>query len=277
MKQKPWGLSTYSALPRCLLAAFVTLAPAACSAALPHPSQAALRRTTMTARSVDGRRIEATAIGSGDNAVLLIGGIHGNEASSVRLVGRFKRWALRRWRPPPGCRLIVLPDANPDGHAHGTRKNARHVDLNRNFPARDWGTRPRRKGDNPGPRPASEPETRFIVKLIKRFRPRLIVSVHAPYHQVNIDGPAMRFARDMHRFDHDRITHSVGYPTPGSLGRYAGRDGHIPVITLELARKSAHAIWNAERPALLAAIDDACGGHALPKRSQGHGLHARAR
>ena len=86
----------------------------------------------------------------------------------------------------------------------------------------------------------------------------------------------MRFARDMRRFNHDRITRSVGYPTPGSLGKYAGQDGHIPVITLELARKSAHAIWNAERPALLAAIDDAC-GHALPKRSQGHGLHARAR
>ena len=90
-------------LRRCLLTAVVAMAPAACSAVLAHPSQAALRRTTMTARSVEGRRIEATAIGSGDNAVLLIGGIHGNEASSVRLVGRFKRWASRRWRPPPGC------------------------------------------------------------------------------------------------------------------------------------------------------------------------------
>lgn len=276
MQQNARETSTRSALRRCLLTAAVMMAPAACSTVLTGPSQAALRHTTTTARSVDGRRIEAVAIGSGDNSVLLIGGIHGNEPSGVRLVGRFKRWAERHWTPPPGCRLIVVPDANPDGRARDSRKNADGVDLNRNFPARDWGTRPRRKGDDPGPRPASEPETRFIVRLIKHFRPRLIISVHAPYHQVNIDGPAMRFARDMRRFDRDRITRSIGYPTPGSLGRYAGRDRHIPVITLELASENGHAIWNAERPALLAAVDDAC-GHALPKRSQGHGLHARAR
>lgn len=228
-------------------------------AGLVAPSLAAQPESKLVGHSVQHRAIPAFIFGNGPKSVLVIGGIHGNEPSSVRFIGHFEHWASRHWTPPADCRLIIVPDANPDGHAHDTRHNAHDVDLNRNFPARDWGTRPRRRGDNPGPQPGSEPETRFILKLMKRFHPRLIVSAHAPYHQINIDGPAMHIARDMRRFDHDRITRDIGYPTPGSLGTYAGKEKHIPVITLELARTSARAIWRANRPALSAAIDDVCG------------------
>jgi len=213
----------------------------------------------MTARTVEGRLIKAYVLGSGPRSLLVMGGVHGNETSSVALIRHFEQWVSHYRLPPSDCLLIVVPDANPDGHARGTRTNADSVDLNRNFPTRDWGTLPRRKGDYPGPRPASEPETRFVLMLIARFHPSLIVSVHAPYRQLNIDGPAMRVARKMHRFNHDPITRRIGYPTPGSLGTYAGKERHVPVITLELASRGMHPAWKTDGAALLAAMNGVCG------------------
>jgi len=39
---------------------------------------------------------------------------------------------------PSGARIDVIRCLNPDGRVHDTRGNARHVDLNRNLPTRDW-------------------------------------------------------------------------------------------------------------------------------------------
>jgi protein MpaA len=48
---------------------------------------------------------------------------------------------------------------------------------------------------------------------------------------------------------------NIGYPTPGSLGSYAGVDRQIPTITLELPRNVSGAqAWADNRAALLAAI-----------------------
>jgi hypothetical protein len=47
----------------------------------------------------------------------------------------------------------------------------------------------------------------------------------------------------------------MGYPTPGSLGTWAGVDRQIPIVTLELpARQRGEDGWKANREALLAAI-----------------------
>ena len=41
---------------------------------------------------------------------------------------------------------------------------------------------------------------------------------------------------------------SIGYPTPGSLGSWAGIDRGIPIITLELpARETGPAAWERNR------------------------------
>ena len=101
--------------------------------------------------------------------VLLVGGIHGDEYSSVTIV--FKWMAildrfhsgLFHWR--------ISPLMNPDGllRRHSQRMNANGVDLNRNFPCPNWheATRDywvRRTSSNPrrypGTEPLSEPESR---------------------------------------------------------------------------------------------------------------------
>src|SRR5205085_5664810 len=109
-----------------------------------------------------------------------------------------------------------------------------------------------------GQQATSEPETRAIISAIDVTHPRLIISIHSiddGRECDNYDGPAADIARVMSRYNGYRVTGTMGYPTPGSLGSYAGIDQQIPIITLELPRKqSGEAAWQKNRDALLAAI-----------------------
>lgn len=189
------------------------------------------------------RRDIAAKAGSTGKAprVLVIGGIHGDELTSVSIVFRWLDWiadsnaARYTWR--------VIPLANPDGLMirPSTRTNGRGVDLNRNFPTPDWdkdaqnywvqrtGRDPRRY---PGKTAGSEIETRWLAKEIEDFKPDLIVSVHAPYNLLDYDGPApqpLRFGR--------LALNRLGV-YPGSLGNYGGLHKSVPVITIELPHAS---------------------------------------
>ncbi|WP_374581545.1 M14 family zinc carboxypeptidase [Pseudoduganella sp.] len=169
--------------------------------------------------------------------VLLLGGIHGDELTASALVFEW----LKQMDTPAAQAMHwkVAPLLNPDGllAAKPQRVNARGVDLNRNFPTPGWQqeaprywakvTRsdPRRY---PGKTPLSEPESRWINDTIERFRPDLIVSVHAPFGVLDFDGhlhPPSKFGRLLYR--------SVGV-YPGSLGNYSGRHKQVPVLTIEL-------------------------------------------
>lgn len=169
--------------------------------------------------------------------VLLIGGIHGDEYSSVSIVFKWMRTldahhsGLFHWR--------FVPLLNPDGllQAESQRMNANGVDLNRNFPMPEWETvaheywvnrtdrNPRRY---PGERPLSEPESRWLVQQIDAFDPDVIVTVHAPHGVVDYDGP-----RDG-PYKLGRLYLSLLGTYPGSLGNYAGVQRRIPVVTVEL-------------------------------------------
>ncbi|HET7832773.1 MAG TPA: M14 family zinc carboxypeptidase [Gallionella sp.] len=174
--------------------------------------------------------------------VLVIGGIHGDELTSVSTVFRWMGWlgqpdaALYQWR--------VIPVANPDGllAKPSTRVNANGVDLNRNFQTPDWDkdaqnywtqrthSDPRRY---PGKSGGSEIETRWLQKQIEEFHPDLIISVHAPYNLLDYDGPVpepMRFGR--------LLLNRLGV-YPGSMGNYSGLFKQIPVITIELPHATA--------------------------------------
>lgn len=169
--------------------------------------------------------------------VLLIGGIHGDELTSISIVFQWMR-KLDQERPQP-FHWRVIPNANPDGlfASPASRVNRAGVDLNRNFPSVDWQrtalaywktktqSDPRRY---PGKAPLSEPETRWLVEQIRQFQPDAIVSVHAPYGVLDYDGPP----DPPKYFGYLRLSPLGTYP--GSLGNYAGTDLGLPVITLEL-------------------------------------------
>lgn len=148
-----------------------------------------LRSVLTLGRSVRGRPIRAIVLGDRHalRPVLVVGCIHGNETAGIAVAHR-----LASESPPRGSTMWIVPDLNPDGVAAGTRQNADHVDLNRNFP---FGWRPLgRPGDQQyaGPRPLSEPESRIAHALILRLRPRLTIWFHQPQAVTDLSGGAPR-------------------------------------------------------------------------------------
>jgi murein peptide amidase A len=177
-----------------------------------------------------GRPISAGGFGpAGAPLLLVVGGVHGNEESSVAAALALVPWLEAH---PPRRRVVLLPALNPDGVVAGTKNSARDVDLNRNFPARNF--RPEHEpGYSPGPAPLSEPETRALAALVD-VSLEGVVAIHAPFACVNYDGPAAEWAEAIAASCGWPARADIGYPTPGSLGSWLGRDRGLPVITLEL-------------------------------------------
>lgn len=168
-----------------------------------------------------------------DNNVLIIGVFHGDEPQGKYLIEKY----LELY--PLANNLIFIPCLNPDGLQNNTRTNANGVDLNRNFPTQNWGEDTSSAGDNPtdyycGKSPASEIETQFVIDVIEKYNPKLILTLHAPYKIVNYDGPAKEIAQKISNIIGYPVEESIGYPTPGSFGTYCGVERNIPTITLEL-------------------------------------------
>lgn len=138
-----------------------------------------------------------------------------------------------------GRSLLFIPCLNPDGMQLNQRTNANGVDLNRNFPTKNWGEDTSKAGNNPadyfgGKSAGSEIETQFVIDVIREYQPKSILTLHAPYKVVNFDGPAKELAQKISDIIKYPVEESIGYPTPGSFGTYAGIERQIPTITLEL-------------------------------------------
>ena len=216
---------------------------------LPNVSQALCRQADLIdsgIRSVKGvplltRDILTDAQGrvEGSNTklrVLVVGGIHGDELSSAAVA---LHWIKLAQQLPADVHWRFIPVLNPDGlmAKPAKRVNANGVDLNRNFPTPNWerdakvywekrtGKDPRRW---PGNKPLSEPETQFLFDEMTRFKPNLIVSIHAPYGVLDFDGPTVPPSK-LGRLYLDQ----VGI-FPGSLGNYGGVHKRMPVVTIEL-------------------------------------------
>jgi protein MpaA len=164
---------------------------------------------TIVARSVDGRVIRAVELGrpGARLPVLIVGCIHGDECAGEAVIAAL---AARPGRPPAD--LWVVASLNPDGAARGTRGNARGVDLNRNLPFR-WRPGTPGTGEYPGPRPLSEPESRFAYRLIRTLRPRITIWFHQSLALVDESGGNVRIER--------RFARLVGLPLR-RLARYNG-------------------------------------------------------
>jgi murein peptide amidase A len=139
-------------------------------------------RVVLLGHSVDGRAIRALRLGEPESPrkALVIGVIHGDEGAGLRVVRQLRR----RFSDIQGLDLWTVYAVNPDGLAHGTRRNSRGVDLNRNFSYRWRGGVPRSSPYYPGPRPFSEPESRIVRRWVLRIRPRVTIWYHQPWGQV---------------------------------------------------------------------------------------------
>lgn len=154
------------------------------------PAVAADPSKRVLGRSVQGRPIVAWHLGErrpGVPTVVLISTMHGNEPATRQILQ-----ALVDGPPVHGVDLWVVPTYNPDGLAAGSRRNARGVDLNRNYPYR-WVDLDGSYESGAGP--ASEPETRAMMGFLRDVRPDHVLSFHQPLLGVDTDTKNRRFAR----------------------------------------------------------------------------------
>lgn len=199
------------------------------------------------------KKFESDTYGSKHKRILLIGGIHGDEYSSVSVV--FKWITLLDQYYTGSYHWHIVPLLNPDGllQESSNRVNANGVDLDRNFSSgADHDKASRYWEENthwgaeyfPGKAPLSEPETRWLAEEIERYQPDAIITVHAPnsaqvYKLSNNDQPKLGV-----QYQDTIATY------PGSFNQYVASEINIPILTIELpyadimpARSEINGIW----------------------------------
>jgi hypothetical protein len=186
-------------------------------------------RTTSIGASQDGSPLILYTLGEGSKRVLILGGQHGGpEAYTVELVGGLLEYfADNPTEVPSGIELDVLPIANPDGLAAGSRQFASGVDPNRNWGGNDWrsdafdSNAVYRLGLG-GPEPFSEQETRALADWVLTKKPAFIVNYHSAggFMFGPHDGPAGDLA--------SAYADASGYYWPAPSGAPGGQRSPLP-------------------------------------------------
>lgn len=169
---------------------------------LPEPTPTTTVSTIGT--SVEGRTIEAYTFGTGEDDILLVGGIHGGyEWNSIILAHEIIDYLHANPNViPENVTVHVVPNLNPDGlyiatglegrfeatditdysmHTTGVgRFNANDVDLNRNFDCR-WVDTGVWRGNtvSAGTAPFSEPEAIAIRDYVTQTEPHAAIFWHS--------------------------------------------------------------------------------------------------
>ncbi|HLE11083.1 MAG: hypothetical protein A2504_01700 [Bdellovibrionales bacterium RIFOXYD12_FULL_39_22] len=226
------------------------------------------------------------------STTLILCGVHGDELpSSYQCIHLVRDIVFDNPALYKNSNVVIAPLVNPDGFfaAKPTRQNSNGIDLNRNFPTKDFDlsaivdwkkdgkSNPRKY---PGSKGGSEIETQFQVMLLDKFHPDKIISIHSPYGWLDIDatpkedpsmdepegmqfGPFKSLFETANALGKEMSKKSNNFPIanfrvfPGSLGNYAANERRIPTYTVELKTSSAfHAdsYWKIMRSAYIAAI-----------------------
>ncbi len=160
-----------------------------------------------------------------DKKLLIIGVFHGDEFQGEYFINSY----LKQDNTPSKNEIHYIPRLNKNNK----RVNLNNVDLNRNFPTKNW-VKSKKDDYFGGEEPNSEKETKFLVDLIEKEKYDAIITIHSPYKVINFDGPALELSKEIQKFLGYKITNDIGYPTPGSFGTYCGIERNIPTITIEI-------------------------------------------
>jgi protein MpaA len=204
--------------------------------------------------SLEGAPLTVYLPDAGNTEIVVLASIHGDEAETTVVVSEALRCI-----PRGDLQAAVILCGNPDGLLRGTRGNARGVDLNRNFPTSNWSPDPvcykTRANDardialSPGAQPASEPETIALLTLLERLHPRAVVSLHAALACIDDAGGSPLGRQLAARCSLPLLT-EIGYPTPGSMGTWAGEQ-RLTLVTWELEAASLYDLKDRHVPILI--------------------------
>lgn len=204
--------------------------------------------------SVEGDKIAAWKSEHKSTKYLyLIAGVHGDEVEGVYVLQKLFEWLKKN--EDLELPIVIIPILNIDGYRVGTRCNANGIDLNRNYPSKNWKKGYREKKYFPGIFPLSEPENKFLVNLFGKFPPGLIISFHTWKPMLNCDGNCNDVANFLEKYNsYPVVTKLKNHPTPGSLGEMGIETFDCPVLTIEhpplTDNKSLNDIWEENQKGL---------------------------
>lgn len=187
--------------------------------------------------SVRGKSIEAMTVGSGPRRIYIIGGIHGDEPEGPVVAERLPE-ALLDAPELERATIRIVRDMNPDGTTARTRTNTRKVDLERNWPAKDFIADARS-----GSRAASELEVSVLHRDLMSFNPDIVIvfqSANLP-PTISFQGSARilahEFATSARRVDPRwRFNPEPRARIPGSIESLFGQDLGKTVVRVDFQR-----------------------------------------
>ena len=224
------------------------------------PSQSAshIAWRTLT-RSVEDRVIEYCRFGEGDEHVLVVAPLAGDEFEGVQLAERLASHLEQFPRRLSETTVTIVRDPNPDGRFHRTAGNARGVLLDQNFRTRHWRKSP--AGDRwlSGREPESEPETRALADLLDDLKPSRVIVLGSSRRPgvLNYAGPAEPIAIRLAEMAQMKPLPLVAADAAGAFAALAGFDRGIATLVFRVpARSTVDRNWSSYKRALLAAIDE---------------------
>ena len=203
--------------------------------------------------SVAGRPIELYTFGSGEREYLIVAGIHGgSEWNTIQLANELIEHINNNPDVIPiDVTLYIIRNMNPDGeareHTVDGRVNNHGVDLNRNFPSKNWVADWDRDGcwvyrpTTGGAYGGSEPETRAIMNFIASHEIDALISYHSAALGVFPGG--VPWEEDSKRLA-STLAFVTKYPYPptdtgcvytGTLADWAVENGVSAAVDMELA------------------------------------------
>ena len=212
----------------------------------------------------NGNPINGLLVGNLNNAVVLIGNIHAGESGAELHLYTIEQILAHNKDLLKKTGIIIIPALNIDsrnrlinGIPDYQRKNINEVDLNRNFPAA-WEmvdssysilTNDPFSATYRGHSPASEPETKTVIRMIETYKPKVVFA----YHWMGcITGSTLlaytkktEVLPELHRYAEHFIDgfyenarkppdyKLIGNNQPGTLPRYCVTKHNIPAYDVE--------------------------------------------
>lgn len=227
----------------------------------PAPTAIPFGESQVIGYSVEGRSIASYQFGTGQNVLVLVGGMHGGyEWNSIMLM--YELITYLTFNPdeiPATVTLYIIPSANPDGQFRATgeegpffpgdvdaetipgRFNAHGVDLNRNWPC-NWEPTGiwRDQAVSAGTSPLSEPESLALHDFLLAQQPELTVFFHSAINGVFASGcgtihpQSLEWAeRYAAAADYPAYTQFTSYPITGDAADWLTTQD-LSAITVEL-------------------------------------------
>lgn len=213
--------------------------------------------------SVQGRPINAYYFGNGSEAVLFTGAIHGSELSSKYIMDSWiAELEAKSSNIPANKQIVIVPSVSPDGVATASRYNSRNINLNRNFPTRNWTSDIIVSGGRTevgagGKSALSEPESAALARFTQQLGPKLVVTYHSLGSLVNGNdvgiantlGPAYAQATGYRYISNAVTSATFGFNMTGTYEDWLAERG-TPAILVELNtnignhfRQNKDAMW----------------------------------